>query len=292
MGGKGDRSYNDSAFQGVRELRSRGYDVREFEPPSPDTFERGLELLVRQRAQLIICVGFYYDAVIERASRRLEVDFAVLDGAIAPSARVLALKFDTHNGSFLAGAVAAAQSRSLKLAFMGGLNQPIINEFRDGFVEGARFIRPEVECQSLYVGATPAAFSDPARAHQLTTNILRQGGADLIFAVAGASGAGVIRAAIETNQTRPASGRVEVIGVDVDQSHLGQDVVLTSMLKNFGHMAIRIAEQYKTRTLALGTVVKLGLKEDAVGLAPLAGFAREEARVAAERALVNRLAQV
>ena len=264
IGGKGDQAYNDAAAQGTIKLQQRGSDVYEFEPADLGALERGLDLLSQRGAALVICVGFFYDNVIEKASRRHpNTYFVVLDGSVSTRPNVTAIKFNTAEGSFLAGAAAAAQSKTNSVGFIGAMNVPIINEFGDGFAEGAKFTKPAIDVKLAYVGSDPGAFADPARAYQVAMSLVTRG-VDVLYHAAGASGNGVIKAASENG--------IAAIGVDVDQSHIAPEVVLTSMLKKFDEAMLLFAKQFFENSLH-ERVKKVGLRESAVGLTPLAPFA-------------------
>src|SRR3990167_4274871 len=45
LGGKGDLTYNDASYKGVKKLQDMGIRVREFEPATLDDYTKGLELL-------------------------------------------------------------------------------------------------------------------------------------------------------------------------------------------------------------------------------------------------------
>lgn len=57
--------------------------------------------------------------------------------------------------------------------------------------------------------------------------------ADIIFHAAGGAGDGLFQEAKAINQTRPAKDKVWVIGVDVDQSHLGNYTAKGGQKSNF-----------------------------------------------------------
>jgi basic membrane protein A len=275
IGGKGDQSYNDAAAQGTVKLQRRGFNVYEFEPADLGALERGLNLLVQRGAELVICVGFFYDNVIEKVSRRHPtISFVVLDGSVSTTPNVTAIKFNTAQGSFLAGAAAAAQSRNNSVAFIGAMNAPIIDEFGNGFVAGAKFAKPAIDVKLSYVGSDPTGFKDPTRAYQVAMSLITRG-ADVLYHAAGASGNGIIKAASEN--------KIAAIGVDVDQSHIAPDAVLTSMLKRFDEAMLLVTRQFTENSLR-ARVTKVGLSESAVGLTPLARFARPEVEPAIQSA--------
>ena len=130
--------------------------------------------------------------------------------------------FQEHEGSYLVGALAALTSKTGKIGFIGGMDIPLIRRFQMGYVAGARDINPKIDISSNYVGVTVDAWNNPAKGKELA---MAQYGpaADVIFAAAGASGAGLFDAAEEKSQV--------VIGCDSNQNWVKPGLVLTSMLK-------------------------------------------------------------
>ncbi len=152
---------------------------------------------------------------------------------------VLPVTFATDEGSFLAGAAAALKTRSGIVGFIGGQPVALIEEFRAGFEAGAALAAPDVAVVATYVthrtsdDAFHEAFGNrPLGA--LAARQLYEQDADVVYAVAGESGRGVLDAAIELS----APGmRRWVVGVDTDW-HLTEPTnrarhVLTSMVKRF-----------------------------------------------------------
>ena len=100
-------------------------------------------------------------------------------------------------------------------------------------------------------------FADPAGGQQLTQSMFDQG-ADIVFAVAGGTGAGVIKAADDSKHY--------AIGVDTDQDGVAKGSVLTSMLKKTDVAVETLMKNYKDGKFPGGTTVNLGLAENGVGL--------------------------
>jgi basic membrane protein A len=122
-------------------------------------------------------------------------------------------------------------------------------------------VDPEIRVTTSYVGA----WNDPAKGKEFTLAMYRQG-ADVVFAVAGETGNGVLEAAKEMDRWS--------IGVDSDMQLIYEEKdmeivnhMLTSMLKNVDQSVYRAVELYLNDELPLGTTEALGLKEGAVGLA-------------------------
>src|ERR1700750_82710 len=96
-------------------------------------------------------------------------------------------------GSFLVGVIAAKVTKTGTIGFVGGKDIPIIHRFFVGYYYGAKMAKPDVKVLETYAGT----FTDPAAGKEYTLALVTQH-ADIDFAVAGATSAGVIDAAKST----------------------------------------------------------------------------------------------
>ncbi len=193
-GGKNDRSFNQSAWEGAqRAARDLGVKVKLFEPTTDakGVTSRGAEPLVKNGAGLVIGVGFANKDSIEAAARiHPDAKFAVVDD-LPNGDNTVGLRFREQEGSFLVGYIAAVSSSTGVVGFVGGQDVPIIHKFQAGYTAGVKFVCPKCKVVAAYTGTTPKAWNDPARASQLAAGMQAQG-ADVIFAAAGGSGSGVV----------------------------------------------------------------------------------------------------
>ncbi len=202
-GGKFDGSFNEGTWNGfnkaIDEL-SGDYDIEplEFEG-QPDTFAQGLRQMANEGADLIVAPGFSQaDAIHTIAAEFPDTNFVNLDGwAESPAANELYVAFAEHQGSYLVGFLAGTMSQTGVVGFVGGMDIPLIHKFDLGYQEGVMAACPDCTVISNYVGVTPSAWNDPAKAKELATAQQAQG-ADIIYAAAGASGNGVIDFVNET----------------------------------------------------------------------------------------------
>jgi len=193
-GGKNDRSFNQSAWEGAqRAARDLGVKVKLFEPKADakGVLSRGAEPLASAGAGLVIGVGFSNkDSVEAAAANHPGTKFAVIDD-LPQGQNTVGLRFREQEGSFLVGYIAAVSSSTGVVGFVGGQDVPIIHKFQAGYTAGVKFYCPKCKVVVSYTGKTPAAWNDPAKASQLAAAMQAQG-ADVIFAAAGASNSGVV----------------------------------------------------------------------------------------------------
>ena len=263
VGGKGDKSFNDSAYRGMlRAASDLGIDYTEFEPGQDADRETGLRKLAQANYDVIIGVGFLFsDAMRSVAADYPNIHFACVDFDVRPGevlpANLAGLKFREEEGSFLVGVIAAMFTKTGRIGFIGGMDIPLIHKFEAGYVAGAKYANPAISISIAYAGTTPQAFADPAKGKELA--LLQYGrGVDVIYHASGSTGNGVIEAAKETN--------LYVIGVDSNQNYMAPGRVLTSMVKRVDNAVYATIKTAYEGSFS-GGLKELGLAEDGVGYA-------------------------
>ncbi len=234
LAGRGDGGFNDLAYNGVAQAADElGIEMTEVTAKAEDTDQDRadrLRLLADSGHNPIVAVGFTYAGpVAEVASEYPEVWFGIVDDATVESPNVSGLVFAEEEGSFLVGVVAALESETGHVGFIGGVNVPLIVKFEAGYIAGAKAVNPDIEIRSTYLSQPPdfSGFNDPAKGKEAAKGMF-DAGADIVYAAAGGSGGGLFEAATEDGYL--------AIGVDADQYHTAapevRDVIMTSMLKN------------------------------------------------------------
>ncbi len=256
VGGLGDRSFNDSAASGLNEAKTTLHaDVAILQSKSAADYQPNLTVLSNKEYDLIFAIGFLMAKDVNEVAARFPLrHFAIID-AVVDQPNVASVTFKEEDGSFLAGAAAAMASKTHQIAFLGGIDIPLLRKFEVGFTAGAREIDPQIKVAVKYVGS----FDDAAAGKELS-GVLFDQGADVVFVAAGKAGIG----AIEQVKMRPSG---YIIGVDSDQDALAPGRVLTSMIKRVDVGVYRLAQQAVAQKLPSGHLV-LGLKESGVGLSP------------------------
>ena len=234
VGGRGDKSFNDAAYEGIsRAARELGVTTEVLEPGGAEDREAAMRLFAARGFDLVIGVGFIFSSDVNVVSAAFpKTSFACVDysprpdGVIPPNVAVLA--FREEEGSFLVGAVAGLMTKTRHVGFVGGMDIPLIHKFEAGYRAGAREVCPTCTVHVAYAGSTPEAFRDPVKGKALSVSQI-SAGADIIFHAAGTTGHGVFEAARDMG----AKG----IGVDSDQYDEMPGTVITSMIKR-GDVAV------------------------------------------------------
>ena len=254
-GGKFDKSFNQSASEGaMRFKKETGINYIEVQASSDTQAEQVLRGLARKNLDLIASIGFAQTSAVQKVAKEFpKVRFVLIDG-VAQGANVNSVVFKEEEGSYLVGVAAAMASKSKKLGFIGGVDIPLIRTFACGYAQGAKAVNPKVEVSSNMVGTTAQAWNDPAKGGELARSQFERG-VDVVFAVAGGSGLGVLQTAAEKGKMG--------IGVDSNQNYLHPGSMLTSMVKHVDNAVYDAFMQVKSGTWKAGVTAK-GLKEGGV----------------------------
>jgi basic membrane protein A len=280
-GGRGDKSFNDSAYAGVEAaIKANGGKVQELSPNS-DASNRAdlLTQLAEGGYNPVIAVGFSYgDVIADVAKQNPDTTFAVVDssgldadGKPLGAGNVTGLLFAANEGSYLGGVAAALKTTTNHVGFVGGVETPLIQSFQAGYVAGAKAVKPDITVDVQYI--SPAGdftgFNDPAKG-KIVAQGMYDKGADIVYAAAGGSGIGVFQAAAAAKGAR-------AIGVDSDQYQTVGDpalqpVILTSVLKRVDNAVEAFIGDYADGKVKGGTDITNDLKTEGVGLATSGGF--------------------
>jgi len=191
---------------------------------------------------------------------------------------VQSIVFKEQEGSFLVGVIAAKTTKTGKVGFVGGMDIPLISKFECGYAQGVKYASDgKDEVFANMTGTTPAAWNDPVKGGELAKSQFDRG-ADIVYAAAGATGQGVLKAAADADKL--------AIGVDSDQDYLFPGKVLTSMVKHVDNATYKDFMDAKNGTWKPG-IQALGLKEGGVDFAVdqwNQGVLTPEAKAAADAA--------
>ena len=230
-----------------------------------EDYEPNLNLLVEDKVDLAVAVGFMLENAVESAAKKnpeahfLLIDSPILDEKGTPYAlpNVRTVTFREQEGAFLIGALAGLVTKTNVVGFVGGMQIPLIRKFESGYRAGVMTTNPEA-AKALIVGYT-GSFDKVEMGKQVAQDMISKN-ADVLFHAAGSDGLGAIAAARETGKW--------VIGCDSDQHHVAPDAVLTSLIKHVDLAVYQTVADVVAKKFAAGQI-ELGLKEGGVGYAPL-----------------------
>ena len=161
----------------------------------------------------IMTVGFAWETALTKiAPEYPKTKFGIIDDVV-DLPNVQSVVFKEHEGSFVVGVIAADTSKTGKVGFVGGMDIPLISKFECGYAQGVKYGSDgKAEVFANMTGTTPAAWNDPVKGGELAKSQMDRG-ADIIYAAAGATGQGVLKAAATAR-----SSRLPTVGARAERS--------------------------------------------------------------------------
>ncbi|MGW3517718.1 BMP family lipoprotein [Streptomyces hydrogenans] len=269
IGGRGDQSFNDAAYAGLKKAEDE-LDVKgaEAEPSSgegdADKVQR-LTSLARAGNNPVIGVGFAYAPAIKKVAAQFpDTTFGIIDDTSVTGKNIANMVFNEEQGSYLAGVAAAKASKTGTVGFIGGVEVPLIKKFEAGFAQGVKDTNPKAKVLTQYLTQPPNfdGFAKPDLGKAAAEGQLDKG-ADVIYAAAGLAGSGSIEAASKAGKW--------AIGVDSDQYNQAglaeyKDSILTSVTKDVSDSVYNLIKSVKDGKPQTGEI-RYGLATDGVALA-------------------------
>jgi basic membrane protein A len=277
-----DKSFNEAAWLGIQDAKAK-YNAEIDNIVTKDTkdYAANIKAFVDRGYGIIVTSGFAMgDATTIAAKQYPNVKFIGTDqsvcideqGAPDPTfackgdpATLLpnrqGIIYNEAQAGYLAGVVAASISKTGVIGTLGGINTipPVVKYIR-GYINGAKATNPNIKVLSKYFSTDiTKAFNDSEGGKSIGQQMFGQK-ADVLFQVAGLSGAGFLEAACDA--------KVWGIGVDVDQwASLPnqQACIVTSAEKHLRLSVLAAIDSVVAKTDKGGTI-SLDAKSDPVGV--------------------------
>ena len=231
--------------------------VKVLESEDPVTREENVRAAVNDGADVVVVLGFEFSDIIPKvAVEAPDTTFLIVDQCIDnPPKNVYCALFREHEAAFLIGAEAGLLTKTNKVGTIGALDIPFLHRYTDAFAEGAKYVNPNVETSTLWVGGDNP-FSDPVRSKEQALALADQG-FDNIFAATAGGNFGIFEAAKEKN--------VYSYGVDVNQCVNAPGFVVDNLLKKVDVALQKAVDAIMNKDT--NQVQVYGLKEGGIGLA-------------------------
>ncbi|VDB00631.1 hypothetical protein S1OALGB6SA_1714 [Olavius algarvensis spirochete endosymbiont] len=276
-GTRGDKSFFDSSAAGMDLIEAKydsavltktiemSYDQPNWEPTLLDIADQDWDIIIVGTWQMT-------EMLEEVARDNPDKRFIIYDTEVDYSldlGNVYSILYSQNEASFVAGALATALTKSnlpltnpdKLIGFLGGMDIPVINDFLVGYVEGARYVDPDIKIAVSYIGS----FDDTAKGKEMALAQYSQG-VDIGFNVAGQAGLGQLDAAKDMHRY--------AIGVDSDQAEFfvqtdkaTADLIATSVLKHVDKSLLRAIDMHMEGKAPYGSSEILGFDEEGVGIA-------------------------
>ncbi|MBF0713170.1 BMP family ABC transporter substrate-binding protein [Gemella sp. GH3] len=277
-GGVKDKSFNQANVEAVQSWAKENDATAHppIESKSAADINTNLQN-VSSKSDIVSVAGYDFEKELPKiAEKNKDVKYIYIDME-AKGDNIVSAVFKEQEAGYLAGYVAALQSKTGKVGFIGGLKIPPVAKFGLGFVQGAKEANPNIEVIYNYSGS----FADINKGKTIAATMYDEG-ADVIFTAAGNTGNGAIKEAQEraVNDLKD-SGEIKhwVIGVDKDQYEEGtfkakdkdgkdveKSVILTSAMKKVDVAVKNILDKIKAGTFQGNTTLIFGIKENGLTL--------------------------
>lgn len=297
-GNLGDKSFFDSAQEGLKTLESDGritlntLELGGTDADKPKWLSTLYEVSESGEYDLIIC-GTYQmpDYLKEVATQYPDQKYLIFDDNtyVGENDNVVNITYKQNELGYVVGTYAALMTTDTSIegmnedkviGFVGGIDSPVINDFLYGYIVGATNVDPDVKVDTRYVGG----YVDTTLAKEYGLSMIQDNKCDIIWGVAGNAGNGAAEACLEQSEW--------FIGVDSDQeATFSSDlaaITLTSGLKNIGNSLVWFFDEWDAGNEYWGTEIKLGLAEGGVGIVQDKNFdkyASEETKTKVQEAI-------
>jgi basic membrane protein A len=215
-----DKSFNEFSWKGVQDgAKAVGGTAQAIVTKDIADYKQNIQSFVDQKYDVIVTVGFLIGSdTLAAAQKNPTIQFFGVDQFIcvpldandkackgAIPANYQGLLFNEAQAGYLAGIVAGTITKSGKIGAVGGRSDvpPVVNYIK-GYENGAKSVKANVSVTINYV----EDFNAPDKGEASAKTMIGQG-VDVVFQVAGLTGAGALRAAC--------NAKIYGIGVDVDQ---------------------------------------------------------------------------
>ena len=272
-----DAALNQATYEGLQAAAAVAPDcfaIEVIETADAAEFAANIARLTGTDRDVVVGVGLFIgDALGDAAVDHPEMTFIDVDGVPSPGhddawqANGVSLLFAEDQAGYLAGVLAASVSEADHIGVVAGpVVIPPMERFVEGFLDGARSVRPRIVADVAYA----TTFDDPAEGGKLATT-MTDAGADVVFAVGGATADGAIDAACDA--------KAMVIAAETDPYDRlpdAQPCLLSSGLKDVSHVVeatlLRLARGDTDRGVALQDAstggIRLGPFHDRAGDVP------------------------
>jgi basic membrane protein A and related proteins len=264
IGGLNDKSFNFLANKGLEDAESQlGTTGRVFISKSNGDYIPNLTTSAQGQNDLTISVGFLMgDATATVAKKFPNNNFAIIDFSASAlkgkPQNVEGLLFKEQEAGYLVGYLAglwAKDNNATTVSSVGGQKIPPVDHYIAGYQKGAKDANPGIKTLNAY----SQDFVDQAKCKEIALDQISQG-SKVVFQVAGQCGLGALDAAKEKG--------VQGIGVDADQSYLGEHV-LSSALKKVDVAVLDAIKRAQQGDFKGGTDVIATVKNGGVGIGKL-----------------------
>ena len=274
LGALEDKSFNENSWKGVQEgTKAIAGTAQVIVTKDVADYKQNIQQFVDQKYDVIVTVGFLIGSeTLKAALANPGIQFIGVDQFICVAADAAdkackgalpknyqGLLYREAQAGYLAGIVAATITKSNKIGAIGGRSDvPPVVDFIKGYEKGAKAEKPAIQVSVTYT----EDFNAPDKGESTARTMIGQG-VDVIFQVAGGTGAAALRAAC--------NAKIWGIGVDVDQYNSLPDAkacIVTSAEKKLFDSIVAGIKRWKAEGPQSGNLFH-DAKNGGIGYSPI-----------------------
>lgn len=276
-GNLGDKGFYDSAASGLYRMRDEmGANIKVVEMGRDETSYEGHFTDVSEQDWDVIITGTWsvkevaQNTAAQYPDKKYIFFDSDVDRTIVADGNMMGITYNSNQGSFLAGVLAAQMLDSgdakidaskRTLGFIGSMDVANINDFLVGYLEGVKYVDPNIKVIPSYVGS----FEDVPKCLEMTTQLYNQG-AQIVYAPASQSILGAATAANNVDKYLIACDQDLYTQLKDTNPDIAKNI-LTSTLKNVGDSLVTAVKGLMDNSMTCDETYALGLDSGAVGLA-------------------------
>ncbi len=225
-----DKSWSQSGYEGLLKAKTElKLDTAYTESVPPADAERIARGYAQQGYRLVLLHGGQFVDAAQKAAQAFPKTWFCVAGGNVAGPNVCSYDPLQQEGPFVVGALAALVSKSGRLGLVGGFAFPALTRQLEGFKLGARYVKPDVKFQEVYINS----WDDVAKGKNAATSLI-DSGADIIIAATDKAAQGIFTVAEER--------KVYAIAQYADQNSLAPKAMLGSILYNLGGLVYEVTK--------------------------------------------------
>lgn len=236
-----DKSWSQSGYTGLMKAKADFNLQIAFSEQAvpPADAERIARTYVSQGYKLIVFDSAQFMDAAKAVSAANPSLWFCVGGAIvsSPPSNVCSYDPQAQQGAFLAGATAGLMTKTGRLGLVGGFAFPQLTRQLEGFKLGARYVKPDVKFQEVYINN----WDDPAKGKS-AANALIAAGADVVFAATDQASQGVFTAAEEHG--------VYAVASYINQNSLAPKTILGSVQYDLSALVYSSIQHYVQKDIS------------------------------------------
>ena len=267
VGNIDDRSFNQSAWEGVKEYAEANGKTYNYFRPSEDSNEARVEMIkgaIARGANVVVLPGYLFaQSAADVAKEYPDVQILLLDTDPAEGGfdNIYSVLYQEEQAGYFAG-YAAVKDGYKKLGFLGGMDVPAVIRYGFGFVQGVDAAAKELGLEDVEVKYWYSQVFGPLDEIKTKMDGWFTEGVEVVFACGGGIYLSALAAADQAG--------AKIIGVDRDQAP-DSDLIITSAMKALNpSVVLSLTALYenggKWPADKAGKVSVLGAADDCVGL--------------------------